>query len=284
MEFTAGRGYRNVALVGKPGVRHRVTAAILGIIAGVFIVSSETRSGTTTYDMSSLLFEQHPFASTTPRPPVAAAPLPPSQIRAPARIPQSAIPSRATARPAAQPSQSERRPPVAPQLVAVTPPRSGVDGPWGFISEIRVGALVHDEGPFSRNEEDGFDGNLELLFVSPDFLDIIWAPRPHLGVTVNSEGDTSQAYAGLSWEWSFWGGWFAGFSLGGSVHDGKLSTNRTDRKELGCRLLFRESVELGYRFGGHHGISAFLDHISNANICDRNEGLETFGIRYGYLF
>ena len=169
-------------------------------------------------------------------------------------------------------------------IAAAPPPRSVRDGLWGVISEIRLGAFVHDEGPFSRNEEDGYDGNLEVLFVSPDFLDIVWAPRPHMGVTINSRGDTSQAYMGLSWEWSFWGNWFAGFSLGGSVHDGKLKTVRIDRKELGCRLLFRESVEVGYRFGGRHGISGFLDHISNANICDRNEGLESFGIRYGYLF
>jgi lipid A 3-O-deacylase len=152
------------------------------------------------------------------------------------------------------------------------------------ISEVRIGALVHDIGPFSSNEEGGMDGNFEVLFQSPGLLDIIWAPRPHIGLSVNSEGDTSQVYAGLSWEWSFWGHWFAGFSLGGSVHDGKLTTNRIDRKELGCRLLFRESIEIGYRFGGKHSISGFLDHISNARICEKNEGLETTGIRYGYKF
>ena len=27
-----------------------------------------------------------------------------------------------------------------------------------------------------------------------------------------------------------------------------------------------------------------LDHISNANLCDQNEGLDTLGIRYGYRF
>ena len=153
-----------------------------------------------------------------------------------------------------------------------------------WVSEIRFGAFVHDEGAFTRNEEEGFDGNLEFLFVSPDFLKFIWEPRPHLGATINSKGDTSQAYMGLSWEWSFFGSWFGGFSLGGAVHDGKLSTNRIDRKELGCRVLFRESVEVGYRFGGRHGISGYLDHISNAKLCNRNEGLEDFGIRYGYKF
>ena len=27
-----------------------------------------------------------------------------------------------------------------------------------------------------------------------------------------------------------------------------------------------------------------FDHISNAKLCSTNEGLETFGIRYGYRF
>ena len=269
----------------KIGVKNRITAALVGAVAGICLVSGETRSGTTNYDLSFLLFQQHPFMTTALLRPVVAAPLPPSQIRARVRMPQPAIPSRAASRQAAQPNASERRPAIAPQLLAAAPPpRSGGAGLWGVISEIRLGALVHDEGPFTRNEEDGYDGNLEVLFVSPDFLDIVWGPRPHLGVTVNSSGDTSQAYMGLSWEWSFWDNWFAGFSLGGAVHDGKLETLRTDRKELGCRVLFRESVELGYRFGGGHGISGFLDHISNASICDHNEGLENFGIRYGYLF
>lgn len=266
-------------------MNRRSATVLVGAIAGICLLSGDVRSGPTTYDMTSLLGEQHPFATAAPSWPAAAAPVPPTQIRAPARIPQSAPPSRTAFRQAAQPNASERRPATTPQLVAAAqPPRSGGDGFRGIISEIRLGALVHDEGPFSRNEEDGFDLNFEVLFVSPKFLDVVWAPRPHLGASLNSDDDTNQVYFGLSWEWSFWGNWFAGFSLGGSVHDGKLSTLRTDRKELGCRVLFRESIDVGYRFGGRHGVSGFLDHISNANLCDRNEGLENYGLRYGYKF
>ena len=267
----------------KLGVTNRISTALLGLIAGIFLVSGETRSGTTTYDMSSLLFQQHPFSTRSLIQPVVAVPVAPIQIRAPARIPQSVTPSRAVFRQAAQPNASERRPATAGPLLPA-PPRTGGNGIKGAISEIRLGTLVHDEAPFSRKEEDGIDGNLEILFVSPKFLDIVWAPRPHLGGNINSRNDTSQVYAGLSWEWSFWGSWFAGFNLGGAVHDGKLKTLKTDRKEFGCRLLFRESIDVGYRFGGRHGISGFLDHISNAKLFDRNEGLENYGIRYGYRF
>jgi len=266
-------------------VNNRITTALLGLVAVICLVSGETRSGTTTYDMSSLLFQQHPFSTTSLIQPVVAVPVPPAQIRAPARIPQSVTPYRAVFRQAAQPNASERRPATAAPLLAATPPpRTGGSRFMGVISEIRLGALVHDEGPFSRKKEDGVDGNLEILFVSPKFMDIVWAPRPHLGGNINSGNDTSQVYAGLSWEWSFWGSWFAGFSLGGAVHDGKLKTLETDRKEFGCRLLFRESIDVGYRFGGRHGISGFLDHISDAKICDRSRALENYGIRYGYRF
>ena len=156
----------------------------------------------------------------------------------------------------------------------------------GIISEIRIGGLLHDEGPFSHRKEESFDFNTEFLFVSPNFLDVIWSPRPHIGVNINYSGDTSQIYLGLSYDWEFWSSWFAGFSVGGAVHNGRMDqgTGDTDRKELGCRVLFRESIEFGYRFGGRHSLSAMLDHISNAKLCDTNEGIENFGIRYGFRY
>ena len=154
----------------------------------------------------------------------------------------------------------------------------------GFLSEVRLGVLKHDFGPFSSSEEDGIDVNFELLFASPGFLQIIWSPRPHLGVTINTDDDTDQAYFGLSWEFDVWRNLFAGLSFGGAIHNGETETDRSDKKELGCKLQFRETVELGYRFGGRHAITAFLDHVSNANLCDKNEGLENLGVRYGYRF
>jgi len=146
--------------------------------------------------------------------------------------------------------------------------------------------LAHDEGPFSSNKESGVDLNLEVLFTSPDVLKAIWSPRPHFGLTGNTAGDTDQVYAGLGWQWDFFKDWFAGFTLGGAVHDGKLRTHdgARDKKELGCRVLFRESADLGYRLGGPHSLMLSFSHISNAKLCGVNEGLENVGIRYGYRF
>ena len=156
------------------------------------------------------------------------------------------------------------------------------DGLLAAISEIRGGILAHDAVPTLTHKELGADINLEVLFHSPDFLGVVWSPRPHIGFAVNTSGDTSQIYAGLTWEWDFWRNMFASLALGGAIHDGDLDVRSDDEKELGCRVLFRAAVELGYRFRQRHSLSLSIDHISNAGICDQNEGLELLGIRYGY--
>ncbi len=206
-----------------------------------------------TYDMDRFLGEPHPFA-----------------------VPPASSP------PAARPDPAPRRAP--PAISAPAAPPAPADRGDGFLSEVRLGGLAHDQGPFSSNKEDGFDVNLEVLVVSPELLDGIGSPRPHAGLTLNSSGDTSQAYLGLSWEWDFWDGAFAGFSLGGAVHDGETTNAPLDRKELGCPVLFRQSIDVGYRLDMNNSLMAHLDHISNAKLCDTNEGLENVGIRYGYRF
>lgn len=152
------------------------------------------------------------------------------------------------------------------------------------VSEARLGLMAHDVGVFGAQKEDGLDGNIELLFDAPAWLEPAWAPRPHLGLTVNGSGDTSQAYAGLSWSWQPVERWFVEVSLGGAVHDGKLSTSDRDRKELGSRVLFRESLSLGFQIDERNSLMVTLDHISNANLAGNNEGLDTFGLRWGYRF
>lgn len=185
----------------------------------------------------------------------------------------------------ADPVLEKTPPPVVYNEVEPMPRKEGLGG---VLSEIRLGALWHDQGPFSHQKEGGVDTNLEVLFVSPDILNMIGSPRPHIGGSINSAGDTSQAYLGLTWEWEFLeshvGAWFAGFSLGGSYHDGHLDDDDPNYKQLGCHTLFRESITGGYRFNGHHGVMLHFDHISNAKLCSTNEGLESLGVRYGYKF
>lgn len=234
------------------------------------------------YNMDSMLAAPHPFAQPS------AAQMAPSVAPPPAA--PRAIPASQPASPPAHPAQ--------PNADYQNTP-SGGNWSWtDMFSEVRLGALMHDTGPFSSRKEGGADANVELLFASPKIFSFMWSPRPMLGVSYSASGDTSYVYAGLNWEWSFWGGWFAGFSFGGMVHDGHL-VGDDDNKSLGCRALFRESIDFGYRFKKRHAIMAHVNHSSNASLCEKNtpdgtafgrhdvilnEGLESVGIRYGYSF
>ncbi len=68
-----------------------------------------------------------------------------------------------------------------------------------IFDEAKIGLLAHDVPIGGDHREPGVDGNGEVLFVSPGFLAPIWAPRPHIGLTINSAGKNSYAYAGLTW-------------------------------------------------------------------------------------
>ena len=187
-------------------------------------------------------------------------------------------------RPAEPPRVATERPPTPPPP-PVNPARPAAEPDyWNLFSEVRGGIFAHDVGFFGRSKEEGIDVNGEILFTSPSFAEILWSPRPHLGFTVNTSGDTSQVYWGLTWEWDFWQQAFFSLSWGGAWHTGEKVTDDPDRKELGYRVLFREGLDLGWRFSGGHSVMAHFSHFSNAKLCDQNEGLDTAGIRYGYAF
>jgi lipid A 3-O-deacylase len=60
--------------------------------------------------------------------------------------------------------------------------------------------------------------------------------------------------------------------------------NRAKYRLLGCHALFHLALGVGYRISDDVSIQAYGDHISNANLCDNNEGLDQWGIRLGYGF
>jgi len=162
-----------------------------------------------------------------------------------------------------------------------------------LISEVRVGVLNHDVGIFGSSKENGVDINAEILFrrlgnksaaERKKFIPWFLSPRPHLGTSVNSQGDTSIFYAGLTWDVDLGQKFFFNTSFGGAVHDGEKTSLRPDKKELGCRVLFRGSASLGYNLTRHVNISAMFEHASNAGLCNNNEGLNNAGVRLGYRF
>jgi lipid A 3-O-deacylase len=179
----------------------------------------------------------------------------------------------------------------APQTTFGFAPLSTNPNPSTIIDEVKAGALAHDVTFLGRHVEKGVDVNLEMLFTSPDFLAIIGSPRPHIGADINTSGNTSDGYFGLTWGISliqnlFHPGdsVFMTGSLGGAVQDGYELTAPPGRKRLGSPVLFRESAELGYQVTPTISVSALLDHISNANLAPRNAGITSAGARLGFKF
>jgi len=160
-----------------------------------------------------------------------------------------------------------------------------------LVDEIKLGGLAHDVTFGGRHVESGADVNLEILFTTPDILRFIGSPRPHLGADINTSGNTSDGYFGLTWGimliQSLFGvgdGVYLNGSLGGAIHDGYLNSAPPDRKKLGSRILFRESAELGYQLTPIFSVSAIVDHISNANLANHNAGITSAGARIGVKF
>ncbi len=153
-----------------------------------------------------------------------------------------------------------------------------------IVSEIRGGVYAHDISFWSFHRENGMDINGEVLFTSPDWLEAVWAPRPHIGATINTDGNTSHAYTGLTWEWALPADFFVDANLGLSVHNGKLDTNNSRRKSLGSPVLFRLGAALGYNITEKVNVSVQFEHMSNAYIANPNEGMDNVGLRLGYRF
>ncbi len=168
------------------------------------------------------------------------------------------------------------------------PPEPVSDSLWGLsslgITEFQLGLMFHDVGAFGRSEEEGADIALGARFqlLEGEFWELIASPRPHFGLRVNTAGDTSQMFGGITWTFELGSRVFFGADFGLALHDGALTSSREDQKELGLRVLFREAAEIGYRLNAHDSVSLVLDHISNAKLGDKNEGLENFGVRYSH--
>lgn len=155
-----------------------------------------------------------------------------------------------------------------------------------IVYGIRLGVLAHDVGGLWSHSraEGGADINAEIVFKKPSLK--LWQGMilPNLGVSVNSQGDTSKAYGGLLWEFVFDNGFFVNSGAGLAVHNGQQESDDADKKQLGSRVLFRIPLEIGFTIFERHRISLMFDHMSNAYLANPNEGMDTIGVRYGIQF
>jgi lipid A 3-O-deacylase len=160
-----------------------------------------------------------------------------------------------------------------------------------FYDELRGGLLDHDTGVFDSSVEDGIDVNIELLFGPSAFLGAIGSPRPHIGASINTSNDTSQAYFGVTWDWMMFDqsdgsadGLFFEASVGGALHDGETDDNDSDSRNLGCRIVPRGALAFGYAWDAHYRVMLGIDYITDAGICGGEDGLANVGLRVGYKF
>jgi len=190
------------------------------------------------------------------------------------------------------------------RLVAIlllgAPARADEDyGPWRTfgIDELRLGALIanlegrHGGVGYSFTPEKGVDVNVEVVFSSPwpqtsnAVLDFLLRPRPILGATINTQGETSQVYFGAAWSIPLFNILFLEGTLGGSYHDGPLTSQAPNyRSSYGCRVNFHEQASLGIELGSNWRIMATVEHMSNGGLCEPNAGLSNYGARLGYKF
>jgi lipid A 3-O-deacylase len=166
--------------------------------------------------------------------------------------------------------------------------------------EVKFGILAHDVH-FFGGKESGVDLNPEILLPSP--IADAWAaglpwyigwmvqPRPTFGGEFNTSGFTNQYYFGPTWTWQLVSnvlqpgdGITFGIFFGPSFNDGQSVATKPNRKSLGANVLFRESLELGYRITPIYQISAYADHVSNAGLARFNQSLNEVGGRFGVRF
>ncbi|WP_210485352.1 acyloxyacyl hydrolase [Microvirga antarctica] len=157
-----------------------------------------------------------------------------------------------------------------------------------LLSEFRFG--FSSQAPWGSQYRDG-SANLtgEILFAKPftasDLFTSYFIPRPHVGGSLNFDGETSFAYAGLSWTVDITPSLFVEGSLGGAFHDNNKRpfASRTEQA-LGCSPLFREAGSVGVRLSANWSVMATVERLSASSSCSDSRGLTNVGARVGYSF
>jgi len=154
--------------------------------------------------------------------------------------------------------------------------------------EVFAGIYAHEvETPFTFPvDEGGVDFELGYRFAPQDALDFIGKPQPYVLASLNSQGDTSFAGAGLSWKLGK-GPWYVRPGIGVVVHDGpelRFNPVTFERYDLGSRVLFEPEIAVGTNVSERLAVEASWVHISHARLFNReqNPGIDMMGVRLTY--
>jgi lipid A 3-O-deacylase len=155
------------------------------------------------------------------------------------------------------------------------------------LDDVRLGVLAAnledgggEEAEVLINGEALFNIGLSQQVYDDPIRNFFLRPRAHIGFSVTPDEGTNQVYGGLTWDAHLTNRIFIEASFGGTLHDGPTAAN--DPNSYGCSLMFRESASIGYELTEHVRIMATVDHMSNAGLCDQNQGLTNAGVRLGY--
>ncbi|MEB3416537.1 acyloxyacyl hydrolase [Alteriqipengyuania sp. WL0013] len=155
--------------------------------------------------------------------------------------------------------------------------------------EVYGGVYAHEvETPLTfAVEESGVDLQFGYRFEREEALDFIGSPQPYLIASLNSEGDTSFAGGGLSWQVPLGRAAYVRPGLGLVVHDGpslRVSEVTGKRTDLGSRVLFEPEIAIGARLSDRLSLEASWVHISHARLfnAQQNPGIDMMGLRLSY--
>jgi lipid A 3-O-deacylase len=284
--------------------RHFLVALAAPLV--VLISAPAAHSGTTTYDMSRLLNEPHPFAAD------AAAQIPPtivtlqpsgaSTYTTPGSVtgvvrqgqPYSAgrpNPSAST-QSAPQGTAASTIPGSLPQQLAFPMPNSIPASKSAAVTsiirapakkppvQVSQASLRSDDpsyltlgaGYYDINDNQGAaEFRLEWRF-----REMFWKIHPFVGVMGTSDSAV-YGYGGIAFDWKLGKFVFTPSFAAGAYRDG-------DGKDLGHVVEFRSALEIVYEFENRHRLGLIFYHLSNASISDNNPGTEILSLGYSIPF
>lgn len=112
-------------------------------------------------------------------------------------------------------------------------------------------------------------------------LSFIGKPSPYIMASINIDGGTSFAAAGLNWK--FGDKFYLRPGIGLAVHDGPKLRFAPDgsQTQLGSRVLFVPELAIGIRLSKRVDLEASWVHLSHARIFSsvQNPGLDSIGMR-----
>lgn len=146
------------------------------------------------------------------------------------------------------------------------------------------GVGASNAGLFTTGDVNGALINAEVRAPKLDAPWWLFSPRPTLGVDIATKNELiSDVYAGMTFTFAKYGDLSFEGQLGGALHDAKLKDDPSGRR-LGCHALFHLGLDLDWQMTENWSAQLYASHISNADLCDRNAGYESAGLRVGYHF